>query len=72
MDYKNQLVLTGKVNEIGEALTSNTPESYRMGIELTAGVQITPWLQWNGNLTVSENIIKKYTEYVDLYDENWD
>lgn len=72
MDYKNQLVLTGKVNEIGEALTSNTPESYRMGIELTAGVQITPWLQWNGNLTVSENIIKKYTEYVDLYDENSD
>ena len=59
MDYKNQLVLTGKVNEIGEALTSNTPESYRMGIELTAGVQITPWLQWNGNLTVSENINKK-------------
>jgi iron complex outermembrane recepter protein len=72
MDYKNQLVLTGKVNEIGEALTSNTPESYRVGIELTAGVHITPWLQWNGNLTISENIIKNYTEYVDLYDENWD
>ena len=67
MLYKDQLVLTGKVNEIGEMLTSNIPDSYRMGIELTAGVQICKELQWNGNLTLSRNRIKAFTESVDLY-----
>ena len=72
MQYKDQLVLTGKVNEIGEPLTSNVPDSYRTGIELILGTKITSWLRWNGNLTLSENKIKKFTEYVDLYDENWE
>lgn len=72
MDYKNQLVLNGKVNEIGELLTSNIPESYRAGIEFIAGAKITNWLKWDGNMTLSQNRIKNYSEFVDLYDENWD
>lgn len=64
MKYKDQLILTGKVNEIGEPLTSNIPDSYRMGIELLAGIKIASWLRWDGNLTLSENKIKNYTEYV--------
>jgi len=68
MNYKNQLVLTGKVNAIGEALTSNVPDSYRTGIELIAGVRIIPCLEWRGNLTLSQNKIKNYTEYVTVYD----
>ena len=72
MKYKDQLVLTGKVNEIGEMLTSNIPDSYRSGIELMAGTQIAPWLRWDINATFSKNRIKNYTEYVDLYDSNWD
>ncbi len=70
MQYKDQLVLTGKVNEIGEPLTSNVPDSYRMGAEVSLGVKINSWLQWNGNITLSENKIKDYTEYV--YDEALD
>ncbi|GHS98571.1 TonB-dependent receptor [Bacteroidia bacterium] len=70
MDYKDQLVLTGKVNEIGEPLTSNVPDSYRMGIELLLGAQITNALKWNGNLTLSRNKIKNYTEYV-LVDDGY-
>jgi len=70
MKYKDQLVLTGKVNEIGEALTSNVPDSYRSGIELTAGLRIIPCLEWNGNLNLSRNKIKKYTEYVTVYDSD--
>lgn len=72
MDYNNQLVLTGKVNEIGEALTTNIADSYRAGIELVAGVKILSWLKWNGNMTLSKNEIKNYSEFVDLYDENWE
>lgn len=74
MYYKDQLVLTGKLSDIGEALTSNIPDSYRSGIELTAGVKITDWLKWDGNLTLSRNKIKNFTEYdVDVYDAagNW-
>ncbi|MDR0833291.1 MAG: TonB-dependent receptor [Candidatus Symbiothrix sp.] len=64
MTYKDQLVLNGKVNEIGEPLTSNVPDSYRMGVELVAGVRLTEGLKWDGNLTLSSNKIKDYTDYV--------
>ena len=70
MKYKDQLVLNGKVNEIGEPLTSNVPDSYRTGIEFTAGIRIIPALEWNGNLTLSQNKIKNYTEYVMVYDSD--
>ncbi|MDR0428405.1 MAG: TonB-dependent receptor [Dysgonamonadaceae bacterium] len=65
MKYKDQLILNGKVNEIGEPLTSNIPDSYRAGIELIAGMRVTSWFDWTGNLTLSRNKIKDYTEYVD-------
>lgn len=71
MDYNNQLILTGKISEIGEALTSNIKDSYRMGIELTGGVEITRWLDWNGNLTLSRNKIKNFTESIKVYDADW-
>jgi len=71
MKYKDQLVLNGKVNAIGEPLTSNVPDSYRTGIELTAGVQVLPCLSWSGNLTLSSNKIKNYTEYVTVFDRDW-
>ncbi len=72
MKYKDQLILTGKLSEIGEALTSNIPESYRAGIELTAGVKITNGLNWDGNITLSRNKIMNFIEEgVDVYDADW-
>lgn len=71
MDYNNQLILTGQISEIGEALTSNIKDSYRAGIELTAGVKITDWLSWNGNATFSRNKIKNFTEVIENYDAGW-
>ncbi|MDR1407044.1 MAG: TonB-dependent receptor [Tannerella sp.] len=71
MDYDNQLILTGKISEIGEALTSNIKDSYRAGIEITAGVKITRTLRWEGNATLSRNKIHRFTEYVDTYDADW-
>ena len=67
MDYDNQLVLTGKISEIGEALTSNIKDSYRMGVELSGGVRLAPWLDWSGNVTLSSNKIRNFTEYVNTY-----
>lgn len=72
MDYTDQLVLNGKLNEIGEPMAENVKDSYRMGIEMTAGVQLTDWLRWDVNATWSKNRIKDYTAYYSDYDENWD
>jgi len=71
MKYKDQLVLNGKLNEIGEAMAENVPDSYRCGIELMAGVKFTNWLRWDVNATFSRNIIKNYVGYVSDYDDSW-
>ena len=73
MDYDNQLVLTGEYNDIGVMKTVNVKDSYRMGAELTAGVKITDWFRWEGNMVVSRNKIQHYKQYIDLYDDqdNW-
>ncbi len=68
MDYKDQLILTGKINDIGEAISANVPESYRAGVELTAGVEIITGLRLDANATFSRNRISDYTEYVDDWD----
>lgn len=72
MDYDNQLVLTGKYSDTGAALTDNVKDSYRMGAELTGGVQIVDWLRWDANLTVSRNKILNYKDVVTVYDANYD
>ena len=68
MDYKDQLVVTGGVNDVGSALMMNVDKSYRRGIELSAATNITKSISWKGNLSLSENKIKNFTEGV----ENWD
>ena len=75
MDYDNQLVLTGEYNDVGSYKTINVKDSYRMGAELTAGVTITDWFRWEGNMVISRNKIQHYKQYIDLYDNqddwNW-
>ena len=73
MKYKDQLVLNGKLNEIGELMAENVPDSYRMGVELLAGYQFAKWLRWDVNATFSQNRIKNYVGYVNDYNaDNWD
>jgi len=72
MQYHNQLILTGKISEIGELLTSNIPDSYRRGVELMAAWKPAKWFQWDGSLTLSQNRILNFTEQdVDVYDADW-
>ncbi|MCF8360084.1 MAG: TonB-dependent receptor [Prolixibacteraceae bacterium] len=68
MLYKDQLILTGEINDVGSAIMVNVDDSYRAGIELTAGVKILSNLTWDVNATFSQNKIMNFTEYVD----NWD
>ncbi len=68
MYYADQLILTGEINNVGSPVLTNVEKSYRQGIELEAGIQISGNLNWNGNLTISRNIIPVYTDFTD----NWD
>ena len=68
MDYTDQFVQTGAVSDIGEKLTTNIKDSYRMGIELQAGIDPTSWLTIEGNAALSQNKIKDFDEVV----EDWD
>ncbi len=68
MDYTDQLVLTGELNEIGEAVAANVPDSYRMGVELMAGMKLDCGFSWDVNATLSKNRVKNFTEV--LYDDN--
>lgn len=58
MNYKNQFVLTGELNSIGEAVTRNFDKTYRMGVELEAAWKPMKWFQWDANATWSKNRAK--------------
>jgi len=68
MDYKDQLVLTGKINDVGAYTRTNIPESFRAGIELQGNLDIKKWLNVSSNLTLSSNKVKNFIEYIDDYD----
>jgi iron complex outermembrane receptor protein len=68
MNYKDQLVLTGKINDVGAYSRINIPKSYRRGVELQGGMKFNKWLNVSANLAISSNRIKDFTEYLDDYD----
>lgn len=68
MDYSDQLVLTGKVNDVGAYTRTNTPSSYRAGIELSGSAKINTSITVRGNISLSRNKVKSFTEYIDDYD----
>ena len=68
MRYRDQLVQTGELSDIGEALTTNIPDSYRAGVELTADYSPVSWLTLEGNAALSRNRLLDFDEYV----EDWD
>ena len=68
MNYKDQLVLTGKINDIGAYTTTNVPKSFRPGLELETNWKINKYLTSSGHITFSKNQIASFTEYIDDYD----
>lgn len=68
MDYTNQLVQTGKINDVGAYTRTNAPSSYRLGIEISGAVNILKSLKLSANFTFSQNKIRDFTEFIDNYD----
>jgi Outer membrane receptor proteins, mostly Fe transport len=72
MEYKDQLVATGKLSDVGYSIKQNIPDSYRRGIELAGAINIVKDLRFDANLTLSKNKLKNYTAYIDTYDNSND
>ncbi len=68
MNYLDQLILTGEINNVGATILTNVSKSYRQGVEIETGIRILKNLNWYGNITISRNIIPVFTDYTD----NWD
>ncbi|WP_028122144.1 TonB-dependent receptor [Epilithonimonas tenax] len=59
MYYENQLVLSGRINNIGEFIRQNVDRSYRLGVEIAANSKISDKIQFGANLSLSQNKIKE-------------
>lgn len=70
MDYKNQLVMTGKINNVGTPILTNVPKSYRAGLELQAGLRFLKIFNFTANATFSSNKIENFVAYTDDW-TNW-
>ncbi|GGD52248.1 TonB-dependent receptor [Muriicola marianensis] len=61
MRYKDQLVLTGELNDVGAPLRANVGDSYRFGLEIDAAIKLGDSFIWQPNLALSTN---KNIDYV--------
>lgn len=68
MNYKDQLVLTGNINDVGDPVMMNVAKSYRMGIEASVNWRICKKINWELNTTLSRNKIQDFTETIFDYD----
>jgi len=55
MDYKDQLVMTGALNNVGAPIFTNSGKSYRYGIELDAFIKVMDKITLKPNFTFSQN-----------------
>ena len=68
MEYWDMLIETGKLTDVGYAIKENVPRSWRRGVELAALWAPLEWMTVGGNLTLSQNKIKSFTAYYEMYD----
>ena len=55
MRYKDQLVLTGELNDVGAPIRANVGDSYRLGLEIDAKISLGEKIMWQPNLALSVN-----------------
>lgn len=67
MGYRDQLILTGQINDVGAYIRENVAASYRAGIELDGAYQLSSAWTLGGNIALSQNKIREFTEYIDDY-----
>ncbi len=55
MNYKDQLVLSGELNDVGAPLRTSSGKSYRLGLEVDAEIQLLKNLRTLPNIALSTN-----------------
>jgi iron complex outermembrane receptor protein len=55
MRYKNQLVLTGSIDDVGSPIRQNSGESYRMGLEIETAFNLSDKISIKANSAFSDN-----------------
>lgn len=65
MNYKDQLVLSGELNDVGAPLRTTSGESYRLGIEVEADIRLTSQFRWMPNFALSENKNRNFVASID-------
>jgi len=55
MNYKDQLVLTGELNDVGAPLRANVGDSYRLGLEIDANIRFNNAFSLQPNIALSTN-----------------
>ena len=72
MDYKNQLIVTGELNDVGSSIRTNVAKSYRAGFELVSSFLISKKVKFNLNTTYAQNKIEEFTEVIYDYTNGFD
>ena len=67
MIYRDQLVPTGELSDVGYSIMTNVEKSYRIGLEITAGIKPAEFISWDMNMTLSRSRIRDFTEYYTDY-----
>lgn len=65
MQYKNQLVLNGQLNDVGASKRVNVDNSFRRGVEVELNADLGRFVSLGGNIALSQNKIAKFVEYID-------
>jgi iron complex outermembrane receptor protein len=68
MEYKDQLVLNGQINNVGAYNRMNVAASFRRGFELEVQKALGKYFVLGGNLSLSQNKIKNFNEFIDSSD----
>ncbi len=71
MDYRDQLVLTGEINNVGATIMTNVDKSYRLGLEGSLAYQANKYFALDFNFALSQNKILNFVDFVDNYDADW-
>jgi len=67
MYYKDQLALTGAINDVGAAVRTNIDDSYRAGVELEADIRLGGFFMATA-VTLSRNRALEFIEFIDDWD----
>ncbi len=65
MLYKDQLVLTGAIDDVGSRVRANSDKSYRLGLEIDATIKVSNQFSLQPNVAISSN---KNIDFITLVD----